>query len=559
MFVDEDQVRYKVRIREGQLQILEDRSGVGNPDRKIRCVRVPEGANARYVVIVEQDSEHLHALCLIYFLHLRQYLRGPLAMRAGGVHESQHDGLALVCAQQFLRAVAHVEHEFRRFARNLGSHAGGSEHGRGKGNECWNFGHTPISVLRVLTSAYRASLVYTEGRRVIEARDVETRSSIQEHVHGYALPVIATGVVIAILYLGRVVFITAITAIIIALILEPFVGILIRLRVPRTIATFLVGVTAALALYFGGLAAWNQLSGLAGDVPAFNQNLTAFIGRVSYRLEVAEDAATRLIPVRKPEPVVVPPPPPPVARGRNRRKTAAEPAAVPETAQPGAIPEVRIHEDRNPINDYIYAHLGTVYEFLLMASFVPFLVYFMLSWRDHIYRAFLRFFNGPDRVAAARSLEGVAEMARAFVVGNFLIGALLAALSWGAFSIIHIPYPFLTGVLSGFLSLVPYAGMPLALIPPLLAAIAGGDRGATVLLALIIVLTLHLTAMNILYPKIVGARVHLNPLVVTFSLMFWGFLWDAAGLVLAIPITAAIKAVCDNVVGLRPWGRFLGD
>jgi predicted PurR-regulated permease PerM len=80
-----------------------------------------------------------------------------------------------------------------------------------------------------------------------------------------------------------------------------------------------------------------------------------------------------------------------------------------------------------------------------------------------------------------------------------------------------------------------------------------------VFLALIIVLTLHLTAMNILYPKIVGARVHLNPLVVTLSLMFWGFLWNAAGLLLAIPITAGIKAVCDNVTGLRPYGRFLGD
>ena len=127
---------------------------------------------------------------------------------------------------------------------------------------------------------------------------------------------------------------------------------------------------------------------------------------------------------------------------------------------------MRIHEDRNPIADYIYARLGTVYEFLLMASFVPFLVYFMLSWRDHIYRSFLRFFDGPDRVAAARSLEGVAEMARAFVVGNFLIGVLLATVSWAAFAMIHIPYPFLAGVLSGFLSLVPYVGMPLALLPP---------------------------------------------------------------------------------------------
>ena len=64
-----------------------------------------------------------------------------------------------------------------------------------------------------------------------------------------------------------------------------------------------------------------------------------------------------------------------------------------------------------------------------MVSFVPFLVYFMLSWRDHINRSFLQFFHGEDRLIAARSLQGIADMVRAFVVGNFLLGLLLALLS----------------------------------------------------------------------------------------------------------------------------------
>jgi predicted PurR-regulated permease PerM len=57
----------------------------------------------------------------------------------------------------------------------------------------------------------------------------------------------------------------------------------------------------------------------------------------------------------------------------------------------------------------------------------------------------------------------------------------------------------------------------------------------------------------------VGARVHLNPLAVTIALMFWGTIWGGIGLVLAIPITAAIKAVLDNVERLQPYGRMLGD
>jgi predicted PurR-regulated permease PerM len=390
--------------------------------------------------------------------------------------------------------------------------------------------------------------------------------SIQESVHSYALPTIAAGVLVAILYWARVVFITTIIAVIVALILEPFVGLLNRLRIPRPLATLMVGLIAALALYFTGMGAYDQISGLTGDVPAFKENLTGFITGITDRVQNLENTTSHLlIPARKAEPAPVPQAP---ARVKKKKKeqdppqialTVPGPVAVPGSLVPPVIPEVRIHEDRNLIADYIYARLGTVYEFLLMTSFVPFLVYFMLSWRDHIYRSFLRFFEGPDRVAAARSLEGVAEMARAFVVGNFVIGLFLAAMSWTAFAILHIPYPFLAGVLSGFLSLVPYVGMPVAAVPPILAALAGGDHGSVILIAFIVVLILHLTAMNVLYPKIVGARVHLNPLVVTFSLMFWGFLWDAAGLLLAIPITAGIKAVCDNVAGLRPYGRFLGD
>ena len=126
---------------------------------------------------------------------------------------------------------------------------------------------------------------------------------------------------------------------------------------------------------------------------------------------------------------------------------------------------------------------------------------------------------------------------------------------WG----IHLPYPLLAGPVSGFLSLVPYVGLPLALIPPAIVAIGGGHALGSFLIILFVIAMLHLIALNLLYPKIVGSRVHLNPLVVTVALMFWGFLWDAAGLLLAIPLTAALKAVCDNVKSLRPFGKFLGD
>ena len=73
------------------------------------------------------------------------------------------------------------------------------------------------------------------------------------------------------------------------------------------------------------------------------------------------------------------------------------------------------------------------------------------------------------------------------------------------------------------------------------------------------VLGLHLSALNVLYPKFLGSRLQLNPLAVTLSLLFWGWLWGAMGLVLAVPLTAAIKIVFDHIETLRGYGSWLGE
>jgi predicted PurR-regulated permease PerM len=195
-----------------------------------------------------------------------------------------------------------------------------------------------------------------------------------------------------------------------------------------------------------------------------------------------------------------------------------------------------------------------------VASFVPFLVYFILSWRDHLRGRLLVMLGGEARYTVAKALDGVADMVRAYVIGNFLLGLLLSVASALLFASVKLPYWIVAAPMSGFLSLAPYIGLPLALIPPLVAALTLKPQPAALYLFLTAsVAVLHVLAQNLLYPKFVGSRVHLNPLVVTIALMFWGMLWGGIGLLLAIPVTAALKAVCDNVGSLQPYGRLLGD
>jgi predicted PurR-regulated permease PerM len=369
-----------------------------------------------------------------------------------------------------------------------------------------------------------------------------------------SITVLAVAASIALLYYGHIFFITMVIAITIAFLLDPVVTFFVKLRLPRAVASFIVCSSALLLLYLMGLGLYTEVSGLAEELPNYSQRINDLVDNIATRVDQIEKRTYQVVvPKRFQESQPAPTTPPNAARRRNSKQ-------APEPVPPPAIPEVRIHAEPTPLLTYVYGYFRSFYDVLLMASFVPFLVYFMLSWRDHMRRSFLYMFNSAGRQVVGKSWEGVANMVRAYVIGNFILGLILSALSCFFFVAIRLPYWPIVGPLSGFLSLVPYVGMPLAILPPLLAGlIVPYTQPAIYIMIAVVVALLHLIAMNLLYPKVVGARVHLNPLVVTIALMFWGTLWGAIGLLVAIPITAAIKAVCDNVSSLQGFGKLLGD
>ena len=370
-----------------------------------------------------------------------------------------------------------------------------------------------------------------------------------------SVTVLAVAASIALLYYGHIFFITMVIAITIAFLLDPVVTFFVKLRLPRAVASFIVCSISLLMLYLMGLGLYTELSGFAEELPAYSQRMNEMVDNIATQVDQIEKRTYQVIVPKRFQETQPPAGAPPTTNPRRRGSKQA-----PEPVTPAPIPEVRIHTEPTPLITYVYGYVRSFYDVLLMASFVPFLVYFMLSWRDHMRRSFLYMFSSAGRQVVGKSWEGVANMVRAYVIGNFILGLMLYALSSFFFIAIRLPYWPIVGPLSGFLSLVPYVGMPLAILPPLLAGlIVPYTQPAIYVMIAVVVALLHLVAMNLLYPKVVGARVHLNPLVVTIALMFWGTLWGAIGLLVAIPITAAIKAVCDNVSSLQGFGKLLGD
>jgi predicted PurR-regulated permease PerM len=334
--------------------------------------------------------------------------------------------------------------------------------------------------------------------------------------------IIAGAIVFAFLYFASDVVVTLLLAVLLAYFLDPVVGLLERIHIPRVLGALVVlfGVTAL----FAGLGylvvvradqfleAWPRYSTVL-------RNVTTVFDRQLNTLEKGVEAIS-----------------PPAEKGR----TSPRPVEPP------------------PVRQWLLRGAGSLYSILVVATFVPFLVFFMLAAKPRIWQATIGLFPEEHQERVRGALDEVSSVLRSFLAGNALVAIILILLSWGFFLLIHMDYPFLLGCTSGVLNLVPYLGAVLAWIPPFLIGLAQWNRIGPYLGVAAMLTSLHIVGMNILMPAIVGRRVHLNALAVTVSLLFWGWLWGAIGLILAIPITATVKVICDHAEGWEPVGRWLG-
>jgi predicted PurR-regulated permease PerM len=328
--------------------------------------------------------------------------------------------------------------------------------------------------------------------------------------------IIAVGVILTLCYVGKLVLIVLLVSILLAFILAPVADFLGLLRLPRGLAS-LVAVLLLLTLLYGlTYATYNQAMNFAQVLPKYSARIRAAI--MSFRKE---------------------------AESLN-----------PLTLEEGEKNGITLRSE-TPWSLLTHG-FGSLYQELIALSFIPFLVYFMLSWHPHVRSATVMLFPMEHRHRAYVTLGQISKMIRSFMVGNLLIGLFMALTSVAVFAAFRLPFFFVIGIISGFVSLIPYAGVLLALVPPLLVGVDAINSGNLVLLVGFIV-ALHMVAMNVLYPKFLGNRLQLNPLAVTIALLFWGWLWGGMGLILAIPITGAMKIVFENVHSLRPYGTWLGE
>jgi predicted PurR-regulated permease PerM len=332
----------------------------------------------------------------------------------------------------------------------------------------------------------------------------------------WSMNIIGIAGILTLCYFGESVLAVMMVSVLLAFILAPVVDLLTYLRLPRSLAAAI-----AILLLLGALCgivytSYNQAATLLQDLPKYTSRI--------------RDETVQF------------------------RKSAERLEVLPPEHEKGVV-SVRPATDWT---DILTRGFGSASAAILAVSFVPFLVFFMLTWQQHVRSATVMLFPLHNRHTAYVTLGQISAMVRSFMVGNLLIGLFVGAVSTVIFWMIHLPFFYFAGFASGFLSLIPYMGLLLALIPPIFVGLGHADS-QDVVVVVVSVLVLHLIALNLLYPRFLGKRLQLNPLAVTMALLVWGALWGAMGLLLAIPITAAIRIIFAHVESLKPYGAWLGE
>ena len=196
---------------------------------------------------------------------------------------------------------------------------------------------------------------------------------------------------------------------------------------------------------------------------------------------------------------------------------------------------------------------------LSAATIVVFLTYFLLAVGDLFLQKLVtvlpQFKDKKTAVSIARETEAqISLYLFTSTLINIGVGIVTAVALW----LVGMPNPALWGAVATVLNFVPYVGAVVNMVILALAALLSFDRTADALVVPAVFFGINLIEGNLVTPMIYGNRMRLNTVALFIGLVFWWYLWGIPGAILAVPIMAAIKIVCDHIESLASVGEFLG-
>lgn len=189
---------------------------------------------------------------------------------------------------------------------------------------------------------------------------------------------------------------------------------------------------------------------------------------------------------------------------------------------------------------------------------IPIFVFLLLLLKDK-FRIFFQQVGQKSNGLVLDVMVRISKLSRKYLRGVLIVLIILGVLNSIGFLILGLKYAILLGFLAGFLNIIPYIGVLIGSLFPIVIALVTKDSMWYAVGALGICVFTQFLENNFITPKVVGSSVSINPLASILALLGFGMLWGLVGMVVAIPLTGMLKIVCDAIPGLQPYGYLLGE
>ena len=146
-----------------------------------------------------------------------------------------------------------------------------------------------------------------------------------------------------------------------------------------------------------------------------------------------------------------------------------------------------------------------------------------------------------------------------FIKGMLLVYLIVGILNSIGLAIIGVPYPFLFGFIASILTFIPYVGIIISSLLPIVVSWLTFNSIWYPLGVILVFTIVQLLEANIIFPFAVGNRLKINTLVIIIVIILGGILWGASGMILFIPFTSIVKLIADSTESLKTLSLLLGD
>lgn len=194
---------------------------------------------------------------------------------------------------------------------------------------------------------------------------------------------------------------------------------------------------------------------------------------------------------------------------------------------------------------------------LLLTIFVLIFTFFILYHRQLLMRFVLHLFKIHHREKVREVVMETKSMINAYVLGLVIEMLILSVVNSCILLVMGIKYALLLGVMAAVLNIIPYLGIYTSIVICMLVTFANSSAGASMQVGIVLFIV-HLIDSNVLFPRIIGGRVKMNPFITIVAVIVGQYLWGVPGMFLFIPITGILKLISERVEGMEAWGILIG-